>query len=587
LSTGTLERRINLLDGTATSGTNVVAVSHDGRYAVGAENNGENARQSSAAWWDVTRDQPVPLDLGNHSVSELAVTGFDSRGVPRLLAGQKFGQLLLWNGRWNELVSPPNRPHRGTIADIVVHAGEFAYVADLGSTVEATKIISKWSLRGATPSFDGAAYELPAAGNTADVRLKLSRNGNTLGAIQADDTGRVVGLKAFDTRDLQPMAAAEQDEALRNANLLDVAISPDGQVMVGIAGGNRLHEWNPQTRAWQPHVSAEKLRAVVTELRNRTSTDGLKRIEFIDDSRLLAYGDGIVLEWQLDTGQLLHRIQSRAPIQVAAVIPGANDEVATIAADGRYARWRRSAGRTDFEITNQLFLIDHGYAKAVVSPDASRALVSISGFGSSSSTLEFVELANGTRTPISTIRGRTRAMAWSGSGQRIAVVYEDANQSHVAVFEATTRQAISDNPWERPEKPACIALDHNGGSIAVGAGDKIYCATESNWAAFKQGNSLGHPVTAIAFSPSGRRLVIGCENGDIMLRAVELGDDNQIQIVRAVMALPGHDAEITQLGFGKFNDSNIDVLLSGDVQGNTLVHLTSGDAPPVDDPEAE
>jgi WD40 repeat protein len=408
-----------------------------------------------------------------------------------------------------------------------------------------------------------------------------------LGALQADDAGRVVGLKVFDTRDLQPVEAAEQDEALRNANLLDVAISPDGQVMVGIAVGNRLKEWNPQARAWQPQASAEKLRAAVAELSDRTSTGGLKRIEFIDDSRLLAYGDGIVLEWQLDTGQMLHRIQSRAPIQIAAVIPGANDEVATISADGRYARWRRSAGRTDFEIANQLFLINHGDARAVVSPEASRALVSVAGFGSNSSELIFVELATGITTPVTTIRGRTLAMAWSGSGQRVAAIYEDANRSHVAVFDASTRLAISDNPWGRPDKPGCIALDHNGGSMAVGAGDKIYCATESNWAAIEAGNLPGHSATAIAFSPSGRRLVIGCENGDSMLRAVELGDDNQIQIVRTVMALPGHDAEITQLGFGKFKDSNIDVLVSGDVQGNTLVHFTSGDAPPVNDAVAE
>jgi serine/threonine protein kinase/WD40 repeat protein len=587
VQTGALERRVNLLDGTVAAGANVVTVSPDGRYAVGAANNVANGGQLSAAWWDVTRDQPSPLDLGNHSVSALAVTGFDSRGVPQLLAGQKFGQLLMWNGRWHELVSPPNRPHRGTIADIVVHAGEFAYVVDLGLTVEATKMISKWSLRGAAPSFDGAAYQLPAAGNTADIRLKLSRNGNTLGAIQVDDAGRIVGVRVLDTRDLQPVAAAEQDGALRNAHLLDVAISPNGQVMLGIANGNRLKEWNPQAHAWQPHASAEKLRAVAAELRNRNSTSGLRRIEFIDETRLLAYGDGIALEWKLDTGQLLNRVQSRAPIEVAAVVPGTNDDVATIAADGRYARWRQSAGHTNFEVVNQQFLVDHGYARAVVSPDASRALLAAAEFGGRSSSLEFVELATGTRTPITTIRGRALAMAWSGSGQRVAVAYSDAKGSHVAVFDANTRQAISDNPWELPEQPSCIALDQIGDNIAVGADDKAYFATESNWSAFAPSMPLGHRVSSVAFSPSGRRLVIGCENGDILLRAIELADGNGTRIERAVMALSGHDAEITQLGFGKFEDSNVDVLVSGDIHGKTLVHLTSGEAPPINDAISE
>ena len=130
-----------------------------------------------------------------------------------------------------------------------------------------------------------------------------------------------------------------------------------------------LSSGSSQARKWLPHATADKLQAVVAENRRRTASNGLLRIEFIDDQRLLAYGEGIVLEWNLETGQLLNRIQSRAPIEAAAVISGANDQVATISADGRYARWESSAGGTNFEPTNQLFLIDHGYARAVVSPE--------------------------------------------------------------------------------------------------------------------------------------------------------------------------------------------------------------------------
>ena len=322
----------------------------------------------------MTQDRCTALDLRDHSVATLAIAGFDSRGVPQLLVGQKFGQLLLWNGGWNELVSPPDRPHRGTIADIAVHAGEFAYVADLGLTIEATKMISKWSLRGAKPTFAGAANELPAAGNTSDIRLRLNQNGGTLGVIQADDAGRVIGLRVLDTRDLQPVAAAEQGDTLLSAELLDVAISPNEKLMLGVANGNRLKQWSSQARKWLPHATADKLQAVVAEIRRRTASNGLLRIEFIDDQRLLAYGEGIVLEWNLATGQLLHRIQSRTPIEAAAVVFGADDQVATMSADGRYARWAPTAGRTNIEPTNQLFLIDHGYARAVVSPDENRAL---------------------------------------------------------------------------------------------------------------------------------------------------------------------------------------------------------------------
>jgi WD40 repeat protein len=544
--------------------------------------------------------------MTNHFVTSLAFT--DPHKPLPLLVGQRFGQLLLWNGHWSELASPRDPPHGGgAIVAIAVQPGEAAYAADLGATIESNKTIARWSLRGENPSFAGAKVEIASAGNTADIRLRLSQNGRKLAVIQSDDAGRLVGLQVLNANDMRPVTrdedspnseriAADPFYGVRNAGLLDVAMSPNGEVVLGIANGNQLNEWHAQDKAWRPHRSAERLQATAAELREMSESSALKRIEFIDNARILVSGDGIVLEWNLDTGQLVHRIQSRAPIEAVSVIPAALDEVATISADGRYTRWERAADRANYRLATQQLLTDLGHVRAVTSPDASRALLAITELGGDSASLEVIELATGERNSLTTIPGRVLALTWAGAGQRVAVAFRDAAGAHVSILDATSKQSVANISWEMPEPPVCLALDRDGRSIAIGAGDKIYYAAEPNWNDIQSNPPVGHKVMALAFSPSGRRLAIGDENGNITLRAIETpdtaqeatGDENNASrdpVERTVMLLTGHDVEISQLTFAGYQNSPAGVLVSGDVHGQTLVHLTSDEKPTVSNPQ--
>jgi WD40 repeat protein len=547
----------------------------------------------------VSRDKPNSFQLPKHAITALGIAGLGSDGMPRLLVGHRFGILQLWNGQWNQIVNPNNAPHVGTIEAISLSRGEFAYVADIGRTIEDEKVVSKWSLRGAKPAFTGAAYHFPAAGNTADVRLHLSQDGSTLGVIQADDVGRVVGLGVLNTLDLQPTtgsstspnSSTDQDYRIPDGGLLDVALSPNGQVMLGMAAGNRLTQWDAQAKTWRPHRSSDLLRTAVSQSRDLTARSSLTRIEFIDDARLLAYGEGIVLVWNLDNGQLEHRIQSRAPIEAAAIIPGAQDQVATMSSDGRYCRWELTDGSREYRLVQQRFLTEFGRTRAVTSHDAKRALVAVTAAGNGSSALEIVELSTGERTPISTVRGRVLAMSWAASGNRVAVAVSDSGSTHVSLIDASSRQSIADIPWQGAGPPTCLALDRDGSRIAAGTAGDIYYAAEPTWNGFERGKSLGQNISALAFSQSGRRLAIGDDNGGIELRAIDepsattqearppaTAPDRE-SVDRTVMLLSGHDAEITTLQFAPYQDGNVEVLVSGDIHGKSLVHLTSGDKP--------
>jgi WD40 repeat protein/serine/threonine protein kinase len=600
LGTASLERSVSLLDQNGAPDANVFAASPDGRFLVGVANSDENAPELAASIWDVTRDNPTSFRLPNHAITALAISKLDSEGMPQLLVGHRFGLFLLWNGRWNQLLYPNNSPHRGTIRAIAIHRGEFAYVADSGRTIEDEKIVSKWSLRGVSPAFTGPAHHLPAASNTARMRLQLSQNGSALAVIQADDAGRVVDLQVLDTRDMQPaiesLAADDQAYDVQGGNVLDVAISPNGQVLLAMAAGNQLMQWDAKTKAWELHRSANQLQTIATQLRDWTESNNLTGIEFIDDARLLTYGAGIVLVWNLDSGRLEHRIQSRAPIHVAAIIPDAQGKVAAISADGRYSRWERAAGSDgNYRLVDQRLLTEFGHTCAITSPDTKQALVAVDEFGSSSSALELVELATGERTPIPTVRGRVLAMTWSGSGNRLAVAIGENGGRHISLIDANSRQSINEIPLQMPQPPTCLTLDHEGRRLAMGAGDAIYYAAESNWNQLRQGDSLGHRISAVAYSKSGRRLAIGDNGGSITLRAIDepraVGQEagptetapDQTSVDRTVMVLPGHDAEITMLEFAEYGN-NAEVLVSGDIHGKTLVHLTSDAKPRVSNP---
>jgi WD40 repeat protein/serine/threonine protein kinase len=577
LHTGALEANVQLFDQPGIEGANVFTSSPDGRYVVGVANKNAEGGVLSAAIWDTANYQRHPLQITNHLITSLALARQVSGTQPQLLVGQRFGQLLLWDGTWRELVTPLAQPHRGTLSAIAVDGEKYAYVADLGLTVDADKTISKWSLRDSKPTFTNSAYQLPSAGNVAEIRLRLSQDGRMLGVAQADDIGRIVGLQVLNTRELQPVVAAENDYAVRSANLLDVAISADGQVMLGIAGGNELKAWNSQTRAWQLHPTAKRLQAIMSELHRRMAANDLKRVEFIDDARLLAFGDGVALVWDLNSGRVLHRIQSRAPIEAAAIVPGQHDQVATISTDGRYCRWQRPAASSNYEIIDQQFLTQLGYVRAAASPDGTQALVAITEPGENSA-LAFVDLATGARSAVTALAGEAHAMTWARNGQRVAVAYSGANETRVAVIDCGTRQPIVDIVLETSKPAACLALDDDGKRIAIGGENSVHFAAEPDWNAGQPSHPLGHEVSAIAFSKGGRRLVVGSKSGEIMLWALETSGDSGL---RAVMPLAGHDAEITQLRFSKFGQSKVDVLLSGDIHGKTLVHLTSEEQPPL------
>jgi WD40 repeat protein/tetratricopeptide (TPR) repeat protein len=122
------------------------------------------------------------------------------------------------------------------------------------------------------------------------------------------------------------------------------------------------------------------------------------------------------------------------------------------------------------------------------------------------------------------LSGRVSAIAWSPDGKTLAL----GGEGGTTLYDAATGERRG-APLPASHGCRALAWDPDGQSLAVGDGaeSKPGPASVRRWGASgtSAGPTLSHPlsVTALAFSPDGRRLVTGCDDSAVRLWEVATG----------------------------------------------------------------
>jgi WD40 repeat protein len=267
-----------------------------------------------------------------------------------------------------------------------------------------------------------------------------------------------------------------------------VVFSRDGSLLLGASGAGVVQVW--RTSDWAP----------VRTFRHRSS---VAAADLSPDGRFVATADadGVIRMWELSTGRMRWRLATQRPMAVVAFSPD-GEMLAT--ADGKNARLLRV---DDGEILHELRGHQRRIVTASFSPDGRRLVTA-----SLDKTARIWDTATGAPGPV--LRGHHGRLITSASfspDSRLVVTTSSDNDSRVWLAAS----------GKQPFPPLAQAADVNGASFSA---DNRWLVTAGPTAGvweMRNGRNLfllrpREPLlTAVAFSPSGWRIVTGGIDGSV------------------------------------------------------------------------
>ena len=217
----------------------------------------------------------------------------------------------------------------------------------------------------------------------------------------------------------------------------------------------------------------------------------------------VAAGSAEARVWLTTSGRLERSLAGHVGDVVAAAVDRAGTVAATGSIDGQARVWDLATGAVLTVLSGHLNFVD----TVGLTPDAAYVLTA--------SPDRTARTWTSTGRLVSVLAGHTGEVTWASFVGAGATVVTGSADGTVRVWDAGTRPELVKAETGAPPEPVLVARSPDGSITARADGDSIRLAREDGTEIVLTGHRA--PVTSVAFSPDGRRLVSASKDHDAIV----------------------------------------------------------------------
>jgi uncharacterized delta-60 repeat protein len=468
---------------------NAVAFSPDGKYVVSGSGDG------TARAWEAQSGQEVARMTHEDPVYAVA---FSPDGK-YIVSGSEDGTARVWEAQSGQEVA--RMTHEGSVNAV-------AFSPDGKNVVSGSR--------------DGTARAWQAQSGQEVARMTHEGSVNAV-AFSPDGKYVVSGSDDSTARVWEAQSGQEVARMTHEDWVRAVAFGPDGKYVVSGGGDSTARAWEAQSGQ---------------EVARMTHEDPVYAVAFSPDGKNVVSGsrDGTARVWEAQSGQEVARVTHDGPVSAVAFSPDGKNVVSG-SWDDTARVWEAQSGQEVARVTHESAV----WAVAF-SPDG-RYVVSGGGDG----TARAWEAQSGQEVARVTHESAVWAVAFSPDGK---YVVSGSSDGTAQVWEAQSGQEVARMTHEGPVY--AVAFSPDGKNVVSGSDDgtarawqaqtgrEVARMTHEGWVNAVARMTYEDWVRAVAFSPDGRYVVSGSDDGTARVWSVETGQE---------VARVTHDGAVSAVAF--------------------------------------